>query len=72
MATHFERAKGYYDSGLWSKAQLDKAVAKGWITVEEYEVITGIAPEAIVLTPALEGRVASIEETINVLIGGTV
>ena len=36
----FELVKHYYDTGLWSKARVYKAVGK-WITAEEYEEITG-------------------------------
>lgn len=37
----FEKVKGYYDDGLWSEAKVKNAVAKNWITAEEYEEITG-------------------------------
>lgn len=37
----FELVKNYYDSGLWKKKAVRNAVAKGWITAEEYEEITG-------------------------------
>lgn len=37
----FELVKGYYDSGLWSKAAVRNAVRKGWITADEYAEITG-------------------------------
>ena len=37
----FEKVKGYYDNGFWSKAKVHNAVVKGWITAEEYEEITG-------------------------------
>lgn len=33
--------KKYYDLGVWKEAQVRNAVAKGWITEEEYKVITG-------------------------------
>ena len=39
----FEKVKGYYDMGLWSKAKVKDAVAKGWITAAEYQEITGEA-----------------------------
>ena len=42
---HFEKVKGYYDSGLWSKSRVRAAVGK-WITAEEYEEITGEVYEA--------------------------
>lgn len=37
----FEKVKGYYDSGLWSKKRVHDAVVKGWITAEEYAEIVG-------------------------------
>lgn len=41
MSKKFEKVKGYYDKGLWSKRQVHDAVVKGWITPEEYTLITG-------------------------------
>lgn len=41
MSPKFNRVKGYYDAGLWNKTMVRNAVVKGWITAEEYEVITG-------------------------------
>ena len=41
----FEKVRGYYDDGLWSKVKVKNAVAKGWITAAEYEEITGEAYE---------------------------
>ena len=38
---NFEKVKGYYDMGLWSKAKVKNAVVKNWITAAEYEEITG-------------------------------
>ena len=37
----YELVKGYYDNGFWKKKAVKNAVAKGWITAEEYEEITG-------------------------------
>lgn len=37
----FEKIKGYYDRGLWSKERVYKMVGKGYITPEEYEEIVG-------------------------------
>ena len=37
----FELVKNYYETGRWSKKAVRNAVAKGWITAEEYEEITG-------------------------------
>jgi len=39
----FEKVKGYYDNGFWSKEKVRNAVVKNWITVEEFEEITGEA-----------------------------
>lgn len=41
MSPKFKKVKQYYDSGLWNKAMVRNAVVKGWITAEEYEMITG-------------------------------
>lgn len=38
---NFETIKGYFDKGLWTAAMVKNAVAKGKITAEEYEDITG-------------------------------
>lgn len=42
---NFEKVKGYYESGLWSKEAVRKAVTHPqndpWITAEEYTEITG-------------------------------
>lgn len=37
----FEKVKYYYDTGLWNKEMVRNAVVKGWITAEEYKIITG-------------------------------
>lgn len=41
MSKKFLKVKKYYDEGLWSKTMVANAVVKGWITAEEYEIITG-------------------------------
>lgn len=41
MSPKFEKVKRYYDSGLWNKVMVKNAVRKGWITAEEYQIITG-------------------------------
>ena len=41
MVSKFNKVKTYYDKGLWNKAMVRNAVAKEWITAEEYEEITG-------------------------------
>lgn len=38
----FEKIKFWYESGLWKKAQVKKAVPK-YLSAEEYESITGEA-----------------------------
>ena len=38
---NFELVKDYYDTGLWSKARVKRAVRCGWITAEEYYEIVG-------------------------------
>lgn len=40
MSPKFEKVKFYYDNGLWDKNRVRNAVTKGWITPEEYFLIT--------------------------------
>lgn len=40
---NYDKVKGYYNGEYWNKARVKNAVAKGWITEEEYEEITGEA-----------------------------
>ena len=40
MSKHFKKVKAYYDSGLWNIARVRNAVVKGWITAEEFTLIT--------------------------------
>ena len=37
----FEQIKRWYDEGKWKKKAVKNAVAKGWITAEEYEETVG-------------------------------
>ena len=37
----YAKVKDYYDSGLWDITRVRNAVVKGWITPEEFELITG-------------------------------
>ena len=37
----FELVKGFYESGVWKKKAVKKAVVKGWITKTEYMEIVG-------------------------------
>ena len=41
MKTKFEKVKDFYERGLWNISRVRDAVVKGWITVEEFETITG-------------------------------
>lgn len=37
----FNLVKNYYDRKLWKKKAVRNAVARGWITADEYQEITG-------------------------------
>lgn len=41
MSKNYNKVKSYYDRGLWSIERVREAVVKGWITPEEYKLITG-------------------------------
>ena len=41
MSKKYNLVKTYYDRGFWNKEMVHNAVVKGWITAEEYELITG-------------------------------
>lgn len=41
MSKHFAKVKYYYDRGLWDISRVREAVVRGWITEEEFEIITG-------------------------------
>ena len=41
MSAKFETVKKYYDLKLWTEDQVRKAVEKGWITADEFKLITG-------------------------------
>lgn len=43
MSKMYQQIKDWYDQGRWSKKKVGDAVAKGKITVWEYELITGEA-----------------------------
>lgn len=43
MSKYYNLVKRNYDNGFWSIDKVRDAVAKGWITVDEYEEITGEA-----------------------------
>ena len=40
MSSKFEKVKSYYERGLWDIFRVRNAVVKGWITAEEYFIIT--------------------------------
>lgn len=42
-STIFEKAKSYYDEGLWKKSYIRALVKAGKLTEEEYTEITGEA-----------------------------
>lgn len=41
MSNKYSLVKRYYDRGLWSESRVRLAVQKGWITEEEFKLITG-------------------------------
>lgn len=41
MSNKFEKVKSYYERGLWDISRVRNAVVKGWITAEEFFMITG-------------------------------
>ena len=41
MSAKFEEVKGYYVLGVWSEKKVHNAVVKGWITADEFKLITG-------------------------------
>lgn len=43
MSKKFKTVKGAYDRGNWSIKMVADAVVSGWITAEEYQIITGEA-----------------------------
>jgi len=43
MSKKYKTVKAAYDRGSWNKEMVGNAVEKGWITAEEYELITGEA-----------------------------
>lgn len=42
MSEKYETVKKYYKSKMWTEAQVRNAVAKKWITPQEFQEITGI------------------------------
>lgn len=41
MSKYYNLVKRNYDNGFWSISKVRDAVAKGWITAEEFREITG-------------------------------
>lgn len=41
MSSKFEKVKGYFERGMWDISRVRNAVVKGWITAEEFFMITG-------------------------------
>lgn len=46
MSNKFDKVKGYFERGLWNLERVRNAVVKGWITAEEFQIITGQPYEA--------------------------
>lgn len=45
MSKKYKTVKAAYDRGSWNAEMVRNAVAKGWITADEFEEITGEAYE---------------------------
>lgn len=43
MSAKYNKVKDYYDGNFWSRQMVRNAVVRGWITAEEYTMITGEA-----------------------------
>lgn len=41
MSSKFKLVKKFWDAGQWSLYAVHNAVVKGWITSEEFKIITG-------------------------------
>lgn len=41
MSPKYELVRNYYKNKLWTEEQVRNAVVKRWITVEEFQDITG-------------------------------
>lgn len=51
MSAKFNMVKIFYARGQWDQTKVWNAVIKGWITEEEYYLITGDTPTEQVDTP---------------------
>ena len=40
MSSKFEKVKSYYEREMWDISRVRNAVVKGWITAEEFFMIT--------------------------------
>ncbi len=41
MSKNYEKVNYYFSMGLWDETRVRNAVAKNWITKEEFKTITG-------------------------------
>ena len=41
MSKKYNKVKEYYDKGYWDVRKVYDAVTHGWITADEYKIITG-------------------------------
>lgn len=41
----YDKAKNFYDNGLWNISRVRDAVEKNWITPEQFYEITGVEYE---------------------------
>ena len=42
MSKKYGKVKEYFEKNLWSVDRVANAVVKGWITTEEFIIITGV------------------------------
>ncbi len=65
MSNKYAKVKKYYENGLWSLRQVGDAAKRGWVSVEEYEEITGEVYEGEVdNSGTIVGRVEDLEALI--------
>lgn len=65
----YEIIKKNYDRKLWDKSMVAVAVAKGKITEEQYQEITGEVYTGAVVPTSLTQVVATHDEELNALAG---
>lgn len=68
MSKKYIELKRYYEAGLWNKKRLQNAVAKGWITQEEYEMIVNPAQDTA--APAQDAAAEQPEKPASIESGG--